>query len=138
MNPDDLSKFIGLKDALLGVPIVFIVWALTEWIKNTFSLTGKTVEFVSLGVGLVVGLGYKLTTGMEATFVWWFLAVLYGLLLGIVPSMLYKTGQDVMLGAIQKSVKVEASDLPKSISGTPPEILAKYIEDMNRPTTPEP
>ena len=48
MNLDDLLKllqqFEGLKDALFGIPIVVVVWALTQGAKRQFSLTGKTVE----------------------------------------------------------------------------------------------
>ena len=133
MNLDDLLKllqqFEGLKDALFGIPIVVVVWALTQGAKRQFSLTGKTVEYVSFGIGLVIGVGYKMSTGMEATFSWWFLTVVYGALLGVVPSLLYKTGQDVVKGAVQKSVEVNAGDVPHYISNTPPEILEMFRQN---------
>jgi len=133
MNPIDLAEilkqFSGLTDALFGIPIVVVVWALTQGAKVQFSLTGKTVEYVSFGIGVVMGIGYKMTTGMEATFSWWFLSVVYGALLGVVPSLLYKTGQDAVKGAVRKSVEVNAGDVPKYISNTPPEILEMYRQE---------
>ena len=50
-----LQSFEGLKDALFGIPIVAVIWVLTQGAKTQFSLTGKAVEYVSFGIGLVVG-----------------------------------------------------------------------------------
>lgn len=98
-----LQQFSGLKDALFGIPIVVVVWALTQGAKAQFSLTGKTVEYVSFGIGLVVGVGYKVSAGIDPAFAWWFQAVIYGALMGVIPSLLYKTAQDVVKGAVQKA-----------------------------------
>lgn len=98
-----LQEFSGLKDVLFGIPIVVVVLALVQWIKATFALQGKQVEIVSLIVGLVLGIGYRCTQTIELTFAWFFMTFIYGLVLGIIPSQLYKVGQDVVQGAVTKA-----------------------------------
>lgn len=121
-----LQQFIGLKDAVAGVPIIFVVVALVQIAKNRWNLAGKDVELVSLGIGLLIGVGYRFGNGVEPTFAWWFGTVIYGLLLGIVPSQLYKTGTDVVKSAVQKSVQPAAGDVPPEVAHTPPEILEQF------------
>ena len=121
-----LQSFEGLKDALFGIPIVAVIWVLTQGAKTQFSLTGKAVEYVSFGIGLVVGLGYKVSTGVDPTFAWWFQAVIYGGLMGVIPSFLYKTGQDLVQGALWKSARVE--EKIQTVVPLSPDVAEKLVE----------
>lgn len=121
-----LQSFEGLKDALFGVPLIVIIWALTQGAKTQFSLTGKAVEYVSFGIGVVVGLGYKVSTGIGPDFAWWFQSVIYAALMGVIPSLLYKAAQDVVQGALWKSARVEERiQTPVPLT---PEVTATLVE----------
>lgn len=74
------------KDAVVaGVPLTLFVLALVQWIKG-FGLSGNAVRVASMGVGLVLGVGYQLSIAMPVGFAGWFTASIFGLALGLFAS----------------------------------------------------
>lgn len=109
-----------------------VIIALVSWIKNTFTLTGKAVNIVSMSLGLVFGAAYQLvlvTKGAIMPVEWngWLTliinVVVAGIGMGLTASGLYNTDKEIMTKAIVKSVNVNAGDVPANMSHTPPEIL---------------
>lgn len=78
------------------VPLVPIVMALVQWVKVTFKTSDATVlNICSMWWGLVLGGGFMLAQSMPTDFNGWFLDVVYGIVLGLTASGLYKVGQDM-------------------------------------------
>lgn len=71
-----------------GVPLVLVVLGLVEWLKRV-GVTGRASLAASLVIGLVLGVGYQVSTAMPAGFGEWFAAVVFGLALGLVASGIY-------------------------------------------------
>ena len=85
--------------AVLGVPLLFVVIGLVEYIKK-LGVTGKWLLGASMLIGLVLGIGYQLSaSGFPADFAGWFSVSIYGLGLGIVASGVY----DAVKGILSKS-----------------------------------
>ena len=77
------------KDAVVaGVPLLAFVIGLVQWIKG-FGLSGNIVKGLSMGVGLVLGIGYQFSTVPPVDFAGWFGATVFGLALGLVASGIY-------------------------------------------------
>lgn len=88
------------KDAVvMGVPLVVFVLAFVQWLKSKMELAGKVVEITSVLVGLLFGLGYQFSLGMQPTFAWWFGSVVYGLALGLFAS----GGYDLIVEVMKKA-----------------------------------
>lgn len=80
--------FSGLLVA--GVPLLAVCFGLVQWLKTAFNLQDRPVLFVSMGVGLLLGVGFKLSVLIPTSFAEWFGVVLFGLSLGLVASGIYK------------------------------------------------
>lgn len=78
----DFSDMVG------GIPLVLVVLGLVEFIKR-FGVEGKVLLGVSMGVGLVLGVLYKISLALPASYGEWFIAVIYGIALGLVASGIY-------------------------------------------------
>lgn len=75
-----------------GIPLMFIVLGLTQYVKS-FGVSGPIVRAVSLGIGLLMGLGYKLSSGpLPADFAGWFATIVFGLAVGLTASGVYDAG----------------------------------------------
>ena len=74
--------------AVAGVPLLAFVLGLVQWIKG-FGLQGAAVRALSMGVGLVLGVGYQFSTVPPVDFAGWFSAAVFGLALGLVASGVY-------------------------------------------------
>jgi hypothetical protein len=80
---------MDFSEALLGgVPLMFIVLGLVEWSKR-LGLAGKWLLILSMLIGLVFGVLYQISLAMPNSFATWFVAVGYGLGVGIVASGVY-------------------------------------------------
>lgn len=79
----DFSQYV-----VAGVPLVLVVLGLVEWVKS-LGLTGNSVKFVSMGIGLVLGIGYQLSVAVPVGFSGWFGASVFGLALGLLASGIY-------------------------------------------------
>lgn len=88
----NLSQTI-LNMTLGVVPLVPIVIALVQWVKVTFKTSDATVlNLCSMWFGLVFGGGFMLAQSVPTDFNGWFLDVVYGIILGLTASGLFKTG----------------------------------------------
>jgi len=68
-----------------GIPLLLLVMGLVAMIKQ-LGISGNKLVIASLVVGLVMGVLYQLSLGVEATFTAWFGAVVYGIALGLTAS----------------------------------------------------
>jgi hypothetical protein len=72
-----------------GIPIILIVFGLVEFIK-IFGLKGKWLTLVSLLLGLLFGILYKLAIDpIPHTFGGWFEIIVLGLAIGLTTSGVY-------------------------------------------------
>lgn len=79
------------------VPLVPIVMGLVQWVKVTFKTSDATVlNLCSMWFGLVFGGGFMLAQHNPTDFTEWFLLVVYGVVLGLTASGLYKVGQELV------------------------------------------
>lgn len=71
-----------------GVPLMFIVLGLVEWSKR-LGVNGKWLLVLSMLIGLVIGVLYQVSLGMPVGFSGWFVAIVFGLGVGVVASGVY-------------------------------------------------
>ena len=84
-----------------GTVVVAVVMGLTAWCKTGLGLAGKVLTLVAMGLGLVLGMGYQLSAlGVPHDFAGWFWVVLFGLVIGLTATGVYKAGD----GLVAKSV----------------------------------
>ena len=82
--------------AVLGVPLIFVVIGLVEYVKK-MGVTGKYLLGASMLIGLVLGAGSQLAAaGFPADFAGWFGVTVYGLGLGVVASGVYDAVKSVL------------------------------------------
>lgn len=79
----DFSSYV-----IAGVPLVLVVLGLVEWVKS-LGLQGVAVKFVSMAIGLILGIGYQLSLAVPVGFSGWFSVSVFGLGLGLVASGIY-------------------------------------------------
>jgi len=79
----DFSQYL-----VAGVPLVLVVVGLVEWVKS-LGLQGVAVKFVSMAIGLVLGIGYQISVAVPVGFAGWFGASVFGLALGLLASGIY-------------------------------------------------
>lgn len=72
-----------------GIPLLFVVLGLVQFVKQ-FGLEGNVVKAVSMGIGLLLGIGYQFSLAAPVDFAGWFSAIVFGLGLGIVASGVYE------------------------------------------------
>jgi len=71
-----------------GIPLLAFVLGLVQFIKG-FGLSGNIVRALSMGVGVLLGVGYQFSVAAPVEFAGWFAVVVFGLSLGLVASGLY-------------------------------------------------
>jgi hypothetical protein len=86
---------MDLNSLLVGsIPLVVIIFGLVEFIKS-MGLTGRILTVLSMIVGILLGLGYHVAiNGIPAGFSGWFIAVCFGLAMGLVASGFYNFAND--------------------------------------------
>jgi len=83
-------------DAIVaGLPLVLVVIGLVEWFKQ-LGVQGNALRYVSMAIGLVIGIAYQISLGLPADFAGWFAACIYGLGLGLVASGIYDAAADIV------------------------------------------
>jgi len=81
---------MGFESALVGVvPLLAFVLALVEWVKKLGVVPPSWYPVVSMVMGALCGIGYKLSLGVITEFAGWFEAIVYGLALGLIASGVY-------------------------------------------------
>lgn len=77
-----------MEQVVNGIPLVVVVVALVEWVKR-FGVEGRALNAISMGIGVLVGIGYWYSQAPLSSFTGWFGAVIYGVALGLVASGVY-------------------------------------------------
>ena len=77
-----------------GLPLVAVVLALVEWFKK-INIPSGALPFVSMAVGILVGIAYQWSLAPLASFSEWFNAVIFGLAYGLMASGLYDVGKSI-------------------------------------------
>jgi len=81
--------------AVLGVPLLFVVIGLVEYLKK-FGVTGNWLLGSSMLIGVLLGGGYQLSAvGFPVDFAGWFGVGFYGIGLGIVASGVYDVAKNI-------------------------------------------
>ena len=92
-----------LATSVFGIPIVLLVIGLVFALGDKFGVSGKWQFVAALVIGLLIAGGYQAAMGtLGYSLVAWFSYVLYGLILGLVASLLYDAGKDLMAKVIEK------------------------------------
>jgi len=87
---------MNFNDAIVaGLPLVLVVIGLVEWFKQ-LGVQGNVLRYVSMAIGLVIGIAYQISLGLPADFAGWFGAAVYGLALGLVASGIYDAASDIV------------------------------------------
>ena len=71
-----------------GIPLIAVIFGLVEFFK-TCGLKGRILTFVSLLLGLILGIAYKLSLAMPVDYAGWLAVVIFGLALGLTTSGIY-------------------------------------------------
>jgi energy-coupling factor transporter transmembrane protein EcfT len=71
-----------------GVPLVFVVLGLVEFVKR-LGLKGNWLIVVSMLIGAALGIGYQCTVAVPVGFNGWFSVSVFGLAVGLVASGIY-------------------------------------------------
>lgn len=105
----DLAIYV--KAAVSGVPLLFVVIGLV-WAWGELGAQGKAQLVSSMLTGLALGLPYMVTQTRPPTGDWWlafgywFAAIVYGLGLGVLASVLYNVNKDLLKKLIEKYTRV--------------------------------
>jgi hypothetical protein len=79
----DFSSYV-----VAGVPLVFVVLGLVEFVKR-LGLEGNWLIVVSVLIGVGLGIGYQCSIAVPVGFSGWFGVVIFGVALGLVASGIY-------------------------------------------------
>jgi hypothetical protein len=86
-----------------GIPLVLVLLGLVYAAGEKFGIQGKWQFLLSLGLGLIFGVGYQLSiSGPYVGYAGWFGYVVYGLFLGLLASWIYDTAKDLLSKVIEK------------------------------------
>lgn len=76
------------KVAVAGVPLALVILGLVAFAKQ-MGASGKLLTGISMGIGLILGVGYQLTQKYPQTPADWFAAIVIGLAYGLIASGIY-------------------------------------------------
>ena len=71
-----------------GIPLIAVIFGLVEFLK-VFGLKGRMLTLVSLLLGVVFGILYKLSLALPFDFAGWLAVIVFGLALGLTTSGIY-------------------------------------------------
>lgn len=88
------QTIIGMASGV--VPLVPIVIGLTQWVKVTLNTSdGRILNACSMLFGVVLGVAFMVAQQVPQGFTDWFIVVIYGLVLGLTASGLFKVGLEM-------------------------------------------
>ena len=90
-----------------------LVVALTEIIKQAFSLSGNGARGLGVLIGLIVGVSYRASLAFPVDYAGWFNAVMYGLLLGVGAVGSYEVVDGFVAKAGARGLVAPGSETPK-------------------------
>ena len=71
-----------------GLPLMAVIFGLVEFVKS-LGVKGRTLTVLSLALGLLFGIAYRLTLVLPQDFAGWFSTSIFGLALGLAASGFY-------------------------------------------------
>jgi len=71
-----------------GIPLIAVIFGLVEFLK-VFGLKGRILTVVSLLLGVVFGIIYKLSLALPFDFASWLAVIVFGLAIGLTTSGIY-------------------------------------------------
>jgi len=77
-----------------GLPLVAVILALVEWFKKV-NIPSAALPYVSMAVGIAIGIAFQWSQAPLANFAEWFNAVIFGLAYGLMASGLYDVGKSI-------------------------------------------
>ena len=77
-----------------GLPLVAVILALVEWFKK-INIPSGALPYVSMAVGIAIGIAFQWSQAPLANFADWFNAVIFGLAYGLMASGLYDVGKSI-------------------------------------------
>ena len=86
----------ALTNAIVaGVPLMIVVIGFVQFVKEKLNWSGWGVEVFAIVFGLIVGFAYQVYLaaagdGLKWDFVFIFPAIIYGLMVGLVATGIYK------------------------------------------------
>ena len=89
MNPEVIDVMVK------GIPLFAVVMGLVQWFK-TVKVPSAALPFISMSMGLILGVGYQISQTPLVSYGDWFAAVIYGLTLGLVASGIYDAGKSIV------------------------------------------
>ena len=99
--PAVIDAFISAK--AFGIPIILLVIGFTYGFGKWFGVQGKWQFVTAIALGLVFGGGYQaVTASLGYSWQAWFFYIVYGLLQGLISSLLYDTSKDLITKIVQK------------------------------------
>lgn len=91
----DISKII-LGMATGVIPLVPLVMSLVQWSKVMLRTSDeRLINGIAMLWGLLLGGGFMYAVSVPVDFPSWFLLVVYGIMLGLSASGLFKVGADM-------------------------------------------
>lgn len=98
----DFSQFFSVSVA--GIPLTILVALFVEVVKRA-GVQGKALFFSSLGIGVVLGVGYQISNaGIPANFAGYFAYIVYGLALGGLASIGFDGAKELVKKATGKAL----------------------------------
>jgi hypothetical protein len=86
---DIIGPFAAITEIVVGgFPLIFVVFGCVEFAKKV-GVSGGGLTWLSMGLGLLFGLAYQVTTVYPTSAADWFATVVLGLIFGIVASGAY-------------------------------------------------
>jgi len=136
------------KAAVVGaVPLMFVVLGLVEWFKRfkrkdgSQAITGNTLILVSMVIGLLFGVGYMVTQerppaslDVYVLFVYWFMALVFGLAIGLISSGVYDIYKNIKQSTTPQFPVSSPEDLQKYLSWYATVYAKKPIENADQKT----
>lgn len=92
---------LNLQAAILAMltgvlPMVPIIMGLVQWVKNTLGTSDERIlNLTAMVFGLIGGCGFMLAVQVPVDYTGWFLLVMYGIILGLTASGIFKVGQQL-------------------------------------------
>lgn len=84
-----------MENFVNGIPLIAVVLALVEWCKKV-NVPEKLIPFVSMAIGILVGVAFQWSQAPLVTFADWFGAIIGGLVYGLSASGVYDVGKQLV------------------------------------------
>lgn len=120
LNLIDFGFLLALFQATVaGIPLVFLVMALTFVIRQAFNLEGNHIRLVALGLGVVFGVLYQLGEVVPANYSQWLSMIVFALTFGVVAFLGYDLIKALVMRGFEKYIGQVEEGLVMGETGDP-------------------